>query len=83
MNKIPALITSLLLSSLSQVSSADEYILDPVHTQIIFFADHLGFSKSQGKFLDFNGHFSFEPSTPGSASAEVVINTASIEMNDA
>ncbi|MEM8844005.1 MAG: hypothetical protein AAGB35_03090 [Pseudomonadota bacterium] len=23
---------------------ADEYLLDPVHTQIIFFADHLGFS---------------------------------------
>lgn len=62
---------------------ADEYLLDPVHTQIIFFADHLGFSKSQGKFVDFNGHFSFNPEEPGAASAEVVINTSSIEMNDA
>lgn len=83
MNKIPALIVSILLFSTSLISTADEYVLDPVHTQIIFFADHLGFSKSQGKFVSFDGHFSFDPDEPGSASTEIVINTASIEMNDA
>ena len=83
MNKIYTPIVSALLLCLSSFSSADEFVLDPVHTQIIFFADHLGFSKSQGKFVDFNGHFSFDPDEPGAASAEVVINTSSIEMNDA
>ena len=83
MSKYFAYIFIALLLSLSSISTADEYVLDPVHTQIIFFADHLGFSKSQGKFVDFNGHFSFNPKEPGAASAEVVINTSSIEMNDA
>ena len=83
MNKFSIFTLSILLLCTSSLSSADEYILDPVHTQIIFFADHLGFSKSQGKFVDFNGHFSFDPKEPGAASAEVIINTSSIEMNDA
>ena len=58
-------------------------VLEPVHTQILFFCDHLGFSKSQGEFLKFNGHFSFDPENPSTAKAEVSIDAASIDMDHA
>lgn len=57
------------------------YVLEPVHTQILFFCDHLGFSKSQGEFLKFNGHFWFDPENPSTAKAEVIIDAASIDMD--
>ena len=59
------------------------YVLEPVHTQILFFCDHLGFSKSQGEFLKFSGHFSFDPENPSAANVEVNIDTASIDMDHA
>ncbi len=58
------------------------YILDKSHTQILFFADHLGFSKSMGKFLDFDGEFTFDEAAPENSRVIVSIKTESIEMND-
>ena len=76
------LLTALILTTTSTLAQADDYILEPVHTQILFFCDHLGFSKSQGEFLDFAGTFSYDPEKPEASSAEVTINTASIDMDD-
>ena len=64
------------------VARAADYILEPVHTQILFFCDHLGFSKSQGEFLEFTGSFSFDPEQPEDATAEVIIQTASVDMDN-
>ena len=61
---------------------ADDYILEPVHTQILFFCDHLGFSKSQGEFLSFDGKFFYDPEQPEKSSANVTIQTASIDMDN-
>ena len=74
------LITILFLTLGNAQSS--EFLLDPVHTQILFYCDHLGFSKSQGEFLRFQGNFSFDPNHPQNSSAMVNIDTASIEMDN-
>ncbi|HRQ60657.1 MAG TPA: YceI family protein [Alphaproteobacteria bacterium] len=58
------------------------YELEKPHTQILFFADHLGFSKSMGRFLDFDGTINFDREKPENSNVEVVIKTASIEMSD-
>ena len=71
----------LLLAVCTPVSAAD-YKLEPVHTQILFFCDHLGFSKSQGEFLKFNGQFTFDPEDPQSSSVEVSIDANSIDMDN-
>ena len=63
------------------VYSAD-YVLEPVHTQILFFCDHLGFSKSQGEFLNFSGKFTFDPENPAASTAEVTIDANSIDMDN-
>ncbi len=62
--------------------AADTYVFDTVHSQILFFADHLGFSKSQGEFLTFDGGFTFDEANPADATVKVAIQTASIDMDN-
>ncbi len=65
----------------SGLAKASMYELEKPHTQILFFVDHLGFAKSQGKFLDFDGDVHFDHEHPEKSNVNVVIKTASIEMN--
>ena len=62
--------------------AADKYVFDKTHTQIIFFVKHLGFSFSEGEFLDFDGGFTFDTENPEQSSIDVTINTDSIDMDD-
>jgi len=66
----------------SAQAQVEKYSFDKAHTQILFFVDHLGFSKSQGEFLDFDGHFVFDRGEPSNSSVDVTIQTASIDMDD-
>lgn len=74
------LVASLNASAAAQ--AADTYAIDPVHPQVLFFVDHLGFSKSEGDFLKFDGSYRFDPADWGGASVNVTIDTASLSMND-
>lgn len=58
------------------------YDFDKAHTQILFFVDHLGFSKSQGEFHTYDGMFTFNRSEPEKSSVEISIQTNSIDMDD-
>ncbi|HBR69527.1 MAG TPA: hypothetical protein DEA55_09155 [Rhodospirillaceae bacterium] len=60
----------------------EQYTFDKAHTQILFFVDHLGFSKSHGEFLNFDGGFTFDRGEPAKSNVEITIKTASIDMND-
>lgn len=61
-------------------AAVETYTLEKPHTQIMFFVDHQGFSKSQGKFLDYEGTIQFDRENPANSSANVTIKTASIFM---
>lgn len=58
------------------------YTLEKPHSQILFFVNHLGFSHSSGRFLDFDGKIEFNRSEPAKSSVDVAIKTDSVEMND-
>lgn len=77
---------SILVMSLSLPGTAhaqiETYSFDKVHTQILFFVNHLGFSHSQGEFLDFDGGFTFDRGEPEKSNVEVTIRTDSIDMDD-
>jgi polyisoprenoid-binding protein YceI len=60
----------------------ENYTFDKAHTQIFFGVDHLGFSQSMGKFLDFDGGFTFNRAEPAKSKVDVTIKTASIDMDD-
>ncbi|NCO03926.1 MAG: polyisoprenoid-binding protein [Alphaproteobacteria bacterium] len=63
-------------------AEVEDYDFDKAHTQILFFVDHLGFSKSQGEFHEYDGMFSFNRSEPEKSSVEISIQTNSIDMDD-
>ena len=50
--------STLLLTSFAVSVQAAEYEIDPAHSSIHFKVNHLGFSKTVGRFNDFNGSFS-------------------------
>jgi polyisoprenoid-binding protein YceI len=59
------------------------YEIDPVHTQITFFVDHLGYSRSSGRAYGAHGHFVFEPGDWGPACVVARIPVARIGFGDA
>lgn len=76
-----AIIALLIHCAVNQVWARD-YVFDPVHTQILFFTDHFGFSKSQGEFLEFEGAFTFDERNFEKTEVEITIYADSIDMDD-
>jgi polyisoprenoid-binding protein YceI len=64
-------------------ADADVYRFDPVHSQIWFTADHQRYSKPQGRLRIKDGWFRFDPKDWTSASVDVVIDLASVDLGDA
>ena len=63
-------------------TAADTYEIEPIHTQILFFVDHFGFSKSQGEFLEFEGQISLDKRKLENTRVDLTIYTSSIDMDD-
>ncbi len=63
-------------------AQVETYSFDTVHTQILFFVDHLGFSISEGEFLDFDGSYTLDRGDLSKSSVDVSIDTNSIDMDD-
>lgn len=74
---------ALMVLAAPAMAQEQTFAFDKKHTQVLFEVSHLGFSTSTGKFLDFDGHFTFDPEKPeNGGNVEVTINTASIDMGD-
>jgi polyisoprenoid-binding protein YceI len=82
MRLIPALVGFALVSGFAAPAAAEKFILDKPHTQIIFVVNHMGLSHSYGKFTDYAGTIEVDPALPESASTEITIQTASIDLDD-
>ncbi len=54
------------------------YEFDSNHTQIIWHADHFGFSHPSGKFSDISGKINFDEKKPEKSSLEVLIKISSL-----
>lgn len=67
------------------LAEAADYAIDVkgAHASINFKVKHLGYSWLTGRFNDFNGQFSYDPSTPEKSTISVEINTASLDSNHA
>lgn len=76
---LAALATGLLLLAACAAASAApaRWRLDPVHCQVLFFADHLGFSRQMGRFTGVSGHLELDPDdwTTGRVEAEIAIDS--------
>lgn len=76
-----ALCGSLLFSG-SAMAEVEHYKFDTVHSQVIFFVEHMGFAKSEGEFLDFDGDLYIDRDNLANSSVNVVVKTASVDMDD-
>ena len=63
-------------------AEVENYSFDKTHTQVIFFVNHMGYSFSEGEFLDFDGGFTIDTENPANSTIDVTIHTASIDMDD-
>ncbi len=68
--------------ALPAVAADTGWRLDPVHTQVIFFADHLGFSQGIGRIRIREGTLRFDADDWSSATLEVVLDLGSLDMGD-
>ncbi len=86
MKKLLILAAALAIGAVQPVfaedAAAPRYGFDKAHTQIFFTVNHLGFSNSTGKFLEFDGGFNFDETKPEASSVDVAIKTASINLDD-
>lgn len=74
----------LLLCAASPARAAPvAYRLDPVHCQVLFFVDHLGFSRQLGRFTGVEGRFAFDPAGWDGATVEAQIAVDSLWLGDA
>ena len=65
-----------------QELGSGNYTLDPDHATILFKINLLGFSSFIGRFNDFDAVLDFDPEHIGNSSLEVIVDTASIDINN-
>lgn len=56
----------------------ETYHFDKTHTNIMWFANHIGFSKSMGQFMEFDGQVILDHDRPELSCVTVTLKTASI-----
>ena len=74
-------IVGLMLASLIKPIAAEEFLLDGIHTEMIFSVNHQGYSQLYGWFREFSGEISFDQAAPEKARLKIVVDTASIDTN--
>lgn len=57
---------------------AGDYKLDPLHSTVLFRADHLSFSKYVGRFETFDASLHFDPKAPETSTVEVTVDPSSL-----
>lgn len=68
--------------TLAHSAQAQQYELDGAHTSIGFHISHLGLSNTYGRFNDFSGEFSIDPTDPAKSSFSLTIQVASVDTGN-
>lgn len=80
-----ALCAAALLCAFPRVARADgaDYRIDPVHTQVLVCVSHQGYSQPCGRVRVKSGFFHFDADDWNSATLDVTLDSASLDMGDA
>lgn len=66
-----------------QAVKGGKFALDKDHASLLFKINHLGFSTYVGRFNKLDGSLDFDPENIGKSSLEVIVDMASIDVNNA
>lgn len=80
--RVSVLACGLLIAAAVDAAPRD-YVIDPLHTRILFSVDHLGYSRALGTFSAPSGRLRFDPRDWRSAEVEVEIDLGSLDLGDA
>ena len=64
-----------------QAEAADTYTLDKTHADVVFWVDHLGYSKTWGRFNAMDGTLVLDQDDPSQSAVAIVIQAATIDTN--
>jgi polyisoprenoid-binding protein YceI len=70
--------TILLMSMPLAAHAADSYQFDPMHTNVVFHANHFGFSNPSGRFGIKDGKLVLDEQNPAKSSVDVVVDAAGV-----
>jgi polyisoprenoid-binding protein YceI len=79
----PRALTAFVLLGLAQAATADDYVMDPAHSGVTFRISHLDLSWIHGRFDNFSGGFSIDPSDPTKSAFNLTIKSDSVDTNNA
>lgn len=78
-----SIVLLVLCAAPAAVAAPADYAFDPVHSQVMFSADHLGFSHPVGHFAAPTGSFRFDADDWSSASVDATVDVATLDLGDA
>ena len=83
MNRLLAIVTAALALALTagRAAAQETYTIDPVHSQAMFEARHMGFSQQRGSFAKSTGKITLDRAAK-TGTVEIVIDTTSIRTYD-
>ncbi len=73
---------ALALGAIATGARADTYQFDPVHTEVLFFASHLGFSHTLGRFPAISGSFDYDPANPAQSKVQAELAVDALYVGD-
>jgi polyisoprenoid-binding protein YceI len=75
-------LAALFTSACFAQAEVETYKIDPVHSTVEFKVKHLGISKVNGTFADFEGIVNFDTENPENSSVEVTVKADSVDTRN-
>lgn len=79
---LPALLLVPLAIAMQARAAPAQYVLDPVHTRVLFVIDHAGFSKALGTVSGSEGTLVFDPDDWAGARLDVSVPLVRLDLGD-
>ena len=76
------LLAAALLTAPSAMAAPKTFDLDPSHTTIAFWVDHIGYARTLGWFTEVSGSFVYDAEAKTVGDIEITVNPASVFSND-
>ncbi|MGG6463449.1 YceI family protein [Solilutibacter silvestris] len=79
---LPLVILALVTATAARAGEPERFVIDPVHTRVLFAIDHAGYSKALGTVSGSEGSLLFDSDDWSSARLEVNVPMERIDMGD-
>jgi polyisoprenoid-binding protein YceI len=79
---LAAVVVALTIAGATRAEAPATYVVDPVHSSVVFRVKHLGLSYFYGVFNEVEGKFVVDEANPGKSSVELKVAVGSVSTRD-